>query len=96
MRVSTIPFSHQRGAVPQEVQSSATCNLSWGGKCSIASTIMWFVAACLMCCVGKRVAVLRSEEADAKGKDNEESPGEDETPAVDQKQRDVGRIGVNE
>jgi len=31
---------------------SAKCSLSWGANTGIAATVLWFVTACMMCCVG--------------------------------------------
>lgn len=31
---------------------NAACNLSWGANTSIAATVLWFLTACMMCCIG--------------------------------------------
>ena len=31
---------------------SAECNLSWGANTGIASTVLWFLTALMMCCIG--------------------------------------------
>lgn len=39
--------------LPVEITSaSADCNLSWGAKTGIAATVLWFLCACMMCCIG--------------------------------------------
>jgi hypothetical protein len=38
----------------EQVPADATseCNMAWGAKSSIAATVLWFLAACMECCVG--------------------------------------------
>lgn len=39
--------------LPPEITSAgAECNLSWGANTGIAATVLWFVTACMMCCIG--------------------------------------------
>ena len=58
--------------------ASTACNLSWGANLNIAATVLWFVCACLMCCIGFRESKGASEEShDAEDQAMEEAEKED-------------------
>lgn len=70
------------------VGASAECNLSWGANVGIAATVLWFVCACLMCCIGFRESKDESEESNvpeeqAMEEAEKEDPGVVNDPATE-------------
>jgi hypothetical protein len=51
----------------------ASCNLSWGANTSIAATVLWFLTACMMCCIGFKES---KSSAAGDGGDVDEEPAE--------------------
>jgi len=47
------------------VEVSADCNLSWGANTGIAATVLWFLCACFMCCIGFKESKGASDESNA-------------------------------
>lgn len=56
----------------------ASCNLSWGANISIAATVLWFVTACMMCCMGFKESKTSAagDSADVDEEAAEEAPEE--------------------
>jgi hypothetical protein len=52
-----------------------SCNLSWGANTSIAATVLWFVSACMMCCMGFKES--KSSAAGGDSADVDEEPAEE-------------------
>jgi hypothetical protein len=58
---------------PQLDGATLTCDLSWGANCTIAATVLWFMAGASMCYLGHQ---------ESKADDNDDmEPGVDEEPA---------------
>jgi hypothetical protein len=56
-----------------------SCNLSWGANISIAATVLWFVSACMMCCMGfkeSKTSAAAGDSADVDEEPAEEAPEE--------------------
>jgi hypothetical protein len=74
---------------PQLDLVSVSCDLSWGANCTIAATVLWFVAGASMCLVksepGDDVEADEGEEPagekDDAPNDDDAEPGGDEEPA---------------
>jgi hypothetical protein len=62
---------------PQLDLISVSCDLSWGANCTIAATVLWFVAGASMCFVGGHESNAE-DDAEAGG---EEEPAEEKDDA---------------
>jgi hypothetical protein len=70
------------------IDAGAVCKLLWGANVGIAATVLWFVCACLMCCIGFKESKGTSEEShDAEDQAMEEAekehPGDVNDPATE-------------
>jgi hypothetical protein len=68
--------------------ASANCNLSWGGNCIIAATVLWFVAGAVMCCLVRQEEKAQNDNDDMEPDDVRVVEAEEEHVAQEPAKKD--------